>query len=233
MRWPGRGHLRHGREAADVDAEVRNLLVRGSLRLVHEDDAGDEEDEERHSERAHTRGADLSGDSARARREGAVRTAASDAAGAQQGGMPDAAQRRSSCCAGARCRRPQESGVCRKIRPRADAPRRRAESLTSSIVVHGASGATSRMEKAMLQQHTRARQPRTRPPAHALTAPRSTLAPARRPHARQPPPRVADPPHPVRSEWSLFSVSLADKGSRNQNTFCMLARGGSLTPFPR
>ena len=53
------GHSRHGGEAADVDAEVGDLLIRGSLRLLHEDDAGDKEDEERHGERTHTGGADL------------------------------------------------------------------------------------------------------------------------------------------------------------------------------
>lgn len=55
----GGGYSRHSGETADIDAEVRNGLVGGSLRLLNENDAGDEEDKERHGERAHTGGADL------------------------------------------------------------------------------------------------------------------------------------------------------------------------------
>ena len=47
------GHLRHRGEPADVDAEVRNLLIRGGLRPLDKDDRGHEEDEERHRERTH------------------------------------------------------------------------------------------------------------------------------------------------------------------------------------
>jgi hypothetical protein len=53
------GYSRHGGEAADVDAEVRDLLIRGSLRLLDEDEARYEEYKERHGESAHTSGADL------------------------------------------------------------------------------------------------------------------------------------------------------------------------------
>jgi len=53
------GYSRHGGEAADVDAEVRDLLIRGSLRLLDEDEARYEEYKERHGESAHTGGADL------------------------------------------------------------------------------------------------------------------------------------------------------------------------------
>ena len=52
-------HLRHRGEPADVDAEVRNLLIRGGLRPLDKDDRGHKEDEERHGERTHAGGANL------------------------------------------------------------------------------------------------------------------------------------------------------------------------------
>jgi len=55
----GRGHLRHGGETTNVDAQVGDLLVGSSLRLMHEDNAGDEKDQERHCEGANPGGADL------------------------------------------------------------------------------------------------------------------------------------------------------------------------------
>ncbi len=53
------GYSRHGGETADIDAEVRDLLIRGRLRLLDEDEARYEEYKERHGESAHTGGADL------------------------------------------------------------------------------------------------------------------------------------------------------------------------------
>ena len=156
-------HLRHRGEPADVDAEVRNLLIRGGLRPLDKDDRGHKEDEERHGERTHAGGANLVPTrTAASKQQGAEVRGQVPAVGAAwpaRGAAEDEDWHGSRECtvwslrhalrivARSWRKAPGHRPQNRLFRPRGRGPGQgKPAALTSSIVVHAAAGATSRRE---------------------------------------------------------------------------------------